>query len=515
MKKTMKTLYTTLIIFLGIGLSQGFTQNEPPTAVCQGNAIVTPIFEGETPSIHAETFNKSSYDDNTGEEALRYAFSSDPADSLLEITCADVGSVEKQLFVFDEEGEVDSCTFTLNIDDQCNNQPIINGTTDTEAPTIFLTDGLELALTDSVTFNPLFAKDFNIGTYDNVSDLSGLQFSYSSDPQDTLIYYHCDDTPKEVNLTIYVTDEAGNQSYSDVTFFIGENGCEFGPIGDNLPPVVQCNSTYSVDLDSDGEATLNASDINNGTEDNITPVQRLNFSFDRQDPTASSIDLNCDNLGESERKLYVWDHEGNIDSCAFTLTVNDPQEACETQDTNAPTAACQSLLQYTLEEDTTYTFTATELDDGSTDDVTDGDDLVFSFSTDTSVQEMTLTCDDLGNNEITLYVTDEAGNQATCTTVVELTDPDEICESVSVTNLEEVQWNIYPNPFSTEFTIEDLPIQKGTIQITIYNIQGQEVFKKEITEANPRIRPDINSGNFILKLTQKGKVIGMHKVSRN
>src|SRR5699024_1847076 len=151
--------------------------------------------------------------------------------------------------------------------------------------------------------------------------------------------------------------------------------------------------------------------------DHVTPDSRLAFGFDLNDRSSSTLNIDCDDLGDSNRTIYVWDYAGNVDSCSFTLSVNDPLESCvvETVDTIPPTASCVSLIEIELQGDTVYVLEAQVLDKGSEDDETAAEDLKFSFSIDTLDTIRELSCMDLGNNEIELFVTDEAGNYSTCT----------------------------------------------------------------------------------------------------
>lgn len=513
-------LRTTLLLFTLLCFSTVYGQNEPPTANCLGNAVATPIFQGQTRVIHAGIFNKNSYDAETADENLRYAFSSDPADSLLVLDCDDIDSIKFTFYVFDEAGAYDSCYVQLNIDDQCSDQQRIQGVTDTIAPTIFIADEMSLLTLDSVSFNTIQAKDFNVRTYDNVSRRFDLRYTFSPDPLDTTFSYHCDDKVT-FNLTIYVTDEAGNRSHCRTSITIDTTNCNSAFIQDTIPPVVKCIGSYDLSLNADGEAVINAEEIDDGTYDGdyTTPVDRLRFSFDLNNPDDSILEVDCDDLGESQRTFYAWDHEGNVDSCTFTLTVSDPLDACYTPpvDTIPPTAECVALIELSLQGDSTILVKANQLNNGSIDNLTPTAELQFSFSTDTSDNELILSCKDLGVNEVQLVVTDTAGISSTCTSVINLTDPDGLCagDTTSLSSLiQDGQWKIFPNPFNSDLTIEGLPIDKGVIQLSIFNIRGREVFTQIIRQAKVTIHPNLVPGNYLIKFIQEGKLIGVDKISR-
>jgi len=74
------------------------------------------------------------------------------------------------------------------------------------------------------------------------------------------------------------------------------------------------------------------------------------------------------------------------------------------------------------------TVTAGTFNAACSDNCTSFPNLVFSYSEDLNDQELLFNCDDLGNNvTVTIYVTDEAGNQSTCSTSLQITDDEVNC----------------------------------------------------------------------------------------
>ncbi len=70
---------------------------------------------------------------------------------------------------------------------------------------------------------------------------------------------------------------------------------------------------------------------------------------------------------------------------------------------------------------------ASDLDLNSTDECTAEEDLVFTFANGDS--NMTFTCDDLGENTVTIYIEDESGNRDFCTTTVTIQANNGACNS--------------------------------------------------------------------------------------
>ncbi len=90
---------------------------KPPTPICYYglSTVVMPV--GGMVTIWAKDFNASSYDNCTPEYKLRYSFSSNPFETSRTFTCDDLGTVPIQIWVHDEFGNADYCTTFIKIND--------------------------------------------------------------------------------------------------------------------------------------------------------------------------------------------------------------------------------------------------------------------------------------------------------------------------------------------------------------------------------------------------------------
>jgi len=108
-------------------------------------------------------------------------------------------------------------------------------------------------------------------------------------------------------------------------------------------------------------------------------------------------------------------HKGSLSggSQNYSLIVTGTME----DDNEAPTVALAPIT-LTLDENGEVPLFATQLDNGSTDNITLDKNLMFSFDADGNETDIIFDCDDLGDHQVTLYVTDERENSASASTIV-------------------------------------------------------------------------------------------------
>ncbi len=186
--------------------------------------------------------------------------------------------------------------------------------------------------------------------------------------------FACAVGPNTVTLTI--TDDSGNTNTCDAIV----------TVEDNIAPVAVC-SPYTLVLDANGGGSIVPGDVNGGSYD---PCGIASMSIDVEDFT-------CADIGDNDVTLTVTDVNGNTSTCTTTVTV---------EDNTAPTAVCQDI---TVQLDASGNATITGADvDGGSDDVCGIDTL--------SVSPSSFDCSNVGDNTVTLTVTDVNGNFSTCST---------------------------------------------------------------------------------------------------
>lgn len=185
------------------------------------------------------------------------------------------------------------------------------------------------------------------------------------------------------------------------------SSCSFTvTVTDAQLPTAICKAA-TVQLNASGNATITASDVDNGSND-ACGIQSLSVN-----PSSFS----CANLGANTVTLTVTDNNGNVSTCTSTVTV---------QDLIAPVAICKNITVQ-LGTNGTATITGADVNNGSSDNCS-----IASLS----VSPSSFNCTNIGTPvTVTLTATDPAGNTATCTstvTVVDSVPPTAICKNINL-----------------------------------------------------------------------------------
>ena len=132
--------------------------------------------------------------------------------------------------------------------------------------------------------------------------------------------------------------------------------------------------------------------------------------------TVTPNSFTCSNVGANTVTLTVTDNNGNTATCTGTVTV---------EDSVPPVAICQDITVQ-LSASGNASITAGDIDNGSSD----------ACGIDTlTVTPTSFTCSNVGANTVSLTVTDNNGNTATCTGTVTVEDtvpPVAICQDITV-----------------------------------------------------------------------------------
>ncbi len=186
----------------------------------------------------------------------------------------------------------------------------------------------------------------------------------------------------EQQVALTVIDPSGNQSQASAVVTVQDN---------SAPTVLTKDIT--VELDASGQASITPEDINNGSFDNCT------IDSYYLDITA----FDCSDVGTQEVTLTVTDVNGNEASALAYVTV---------EDNISPTVFTQDTL-VELNPSGQASITALEINDGSFDNCA-----IDSYVLDQSEFDET----DIGENIITLTVTDIHGNATSETAIVTIAD---------------------------------------------------------------------------------------------
>jgi hypothetical protein len=180
---------------------------------------------------------------------------------------------------------------------------------------------------------------------------------------------------------------------------------------DTEDPVAKCKDV-TVNLDANGEASINPGQINNGSTDNCGIVINLingDSSFD------------CDDIGTPVSvSLTVADADGNQDTCPAVVTVKDEID---------PMLACQDVIAE-LDVNGQVSITADQFVVSASDNCTLGTPF-FRNNPNTD-----FTCADIGQSySLKIRVKDQSENRKTCEKTVTIVDnfaPTAICQNVDV-----------------------------------------------------------------------------------
>ncbi|BFP42072.1 hypothetical protein FGF1_29170 [Flavobacteriaceae bacterium GF1] len=285
--------------------------------------------------------------------------------------CSDLGDNTVTLTVTDASSNSDSCTAKVTVEDKAEPSPSCQDTS------------VQLSASGSAT---IATSDIDNGSSDNCGSVS-LGLSETSFDADDL---------GDNTVTLTVTDPSSNSDTCTATV----------TVGDSTLPSPSCKDT-SVQLDASGSATIATSDIDNGSSDNSGTAVILSLD---------TTSFGCSDLGDNTVTLTVTDASNNSDTCTAVVTVGD---------STLPTPGCQDT-SVQLGASGSATIATSDIDNGSSDNC---GSVTLALST------TNFGANDLGDNTVTLTVTDPSNNSDTCTATVTVGDstlPSPSCKDTSV-----------------------------------------------------------------------------------
>ena len=241
---------------------------------------------------------------------------------------------------------------------------------------------------------------------------------------------------------------------------------------DTTAPNVVCQN-ISIELSSNEAVSISADDINNGSND-YSGISEL--SIDQ-----STFD--CSNLGDNQVVLSVTDNYGNIGQCTGIVTVIDVVD---------PVIACNNIT-ITL-ENMFAEISIEDIDNGSSDNC---------GISDIQISQTQFTDEHVGENIISLTVTDNYGNISSCDAIVTV-DAGLGIDDNTLANI-----SLYPNPSSDLVFIEGANTE---LEAVVFDLLGKQVMREFITD-----KLDIScleQGTYIINLTD-GINTSSHKIIKN
>lgn len=468
------TVYYTLVDYCGNTVfgQQDFTIKncKKPTAVCLESVVVaiqpTDLDGNGTPDteqayIEAIDFDGGSY--HACEFPLTYSFSVDTTDNWMIVDCEDLSStgIEISLYVTDIFGNYDICVTRLYVQDNndveicdayegcvicpeditvetCNQDldpavlggvPEVNPDCPCDEYDISYVD-LDISTEDNTC--QVIQRDWTISfncdqdkvfTCQQIITIKNVETPPVECPQDITVVA---DTDCEVFVNVPLPEFDSDACNTGLTithnspFADNPNGASASgtyPVGihfiqytladdcgnesmcfhyifvnDETPPECVAND-ITISLGANGTATIAPEDIDGGSTDGC------GIDFLTVEPNT----FGCENIGENTVTLTVFDVNGLSSTCTATVTVEDVNaELCSTQD-----------IEVILDENGMYFLDPAEIYTGTS---------CGGLSVDLEVNPNMFDCDNLGENIVTLTVTETNGNSETCEAIVTVTD---------------------------------------------------------------------------------------------
>jgi gliding motility-associated-like protein len=306
-------------------------------------------------------------------------------------TCADIGPQAAILQRQDVNGNLNTCTATVTVQD-CT------------PPTAVCQPSNYTVQVSTAGFVVVQATALDFGSFDDCGiDPNG----FKANGLDSLIY-SCANVGIPDTVVLTVSDVFGNTA----------NCTTVVEVIDVENPVARCGGPVNAVLSASGTVTIAAFNINatlpatpssdNCGIDSYLINGQANYVYD------------CTALGANSAVLTITDLSGNSDTCQAIVNILD---------NTPPTASCLFAASITLDQAGVAILPADTLILSSSDNC--GIDSILA----NGQQLLTFGCSDIGNNVVNVTVIDSSGNQFSCNSIVNVSDntsPVAICPTVPV-----------------------------------------------------------------------------------
>lgn len=509
----------------------------PPVPVCDEFTVATLTNNGYA-HIFATTFDDGSHDNcsDVSFEVRRMTsgcgVNTSAWGDYAEFCCDDIGNeVMVSLRVTDESGNSNTCMVIVNVQDKLD--PVI-----TCPPNITVNCGTDIEDTDitglptasdncgdpEVTMNDSGSlNDCGVGTIFRrwtatdaggrsvnctqrivVEDFSPFTGSSINWPSNKTLNgcANIDTDPENTGTPTYPDDQCSlvADTYEDQTFTFVDGVClkilrtwtvidwctfdqnnpsdggiyqytQVIKVSNSVKPV--WNTCADITVDAFGQDCNGYAEIIVGATDDCTPEADLKYEFtidEFDDGTIDGFGTSNDasrtlDVGKHKVTYTVEDQCGNQTICMFFVNVQDKKK---------PTPYCLSEITTVIMPSTgQIDIWASDYDLGSFDNCPG--DVLISFSSNVNNTQLFFSCDDLGMNDVEIWVTDASGNQDFCSTTINIQDnggctgskiagevasiEQEMVEEVKVTlqNMSSYESNIFMTPNSGSYTFLNMP----------------------------------------------------------
>ena len=283
------------------------------------------------------------------------------------------------LYATDAYGNIDSCQSIIQV-------------FDTIAPLVFCKDSITVYL-DSMGVATVPEVDF----FGLIKDECGIQ--------DTVVsrtMFDCHDLDNDVYVDVTVTDIGGRTTTCQVKVIVK----------DEIAPVLVCKDEFTLELGTDGKATIAANALLAVPAEDNCDIDSL---------YVSQSDFFCSNIGTYTISTTAVDESGNKSTCTTEVTVVDNM---------SPTTVCKNITVL-VGDGGQVTINPSDVDGGSTDNCG-----IINMS----VYPKTFDCSDVGQRvEVILTTADASGNSSACrawVTVSESSQPVAKCKSEVIVQLD-------------------------------------------------------------------------------